>query len=186
MDDQVTDWLIDWISDWSPPNHDCDLVNAWNSGIKTYVLQEWTTEIFHSLGWRVGTCWAILSSFSMCNKVVFPALSRPRNTSLPDFFHRPAEQGHVITPQESTPKFSNMATVLCLSSNASKSAFSMHTIFQSWDWNQFQPSGPSQLKGPLLGLQLQYINNKKPQGKNWHNDKLLICVDKYYSWRPGQ
>ena len=29
----------------------------------------------------------------MCNRVVFPALSRPRNTSLPFFFHRPREGG---------------------------------------------------------------------------------------------
>ena len=43
----------------------------------------------HILGWCVGTCWPILSSFSMCNRVVFPALSRPKNTSLPLFFHSP-------------------------------------------------------------------------------------------------
>lgn len=41
------------------------------------------------LGCNVGTCCAIRSSLSMCNNVVFPALSRPRNTSLPDFLYKP-------------------------------------------------------------------------------------------------
>lgn len=43
----------------------------------------------HLLGCNVGTCWANLSSLSICSSVVFPALSRPRNNSLPDFFHKP-------------------------------------------------------------------------------------------------
>lgn len=43
----------------------------------------------YSLGCRVGTCCASLSSFSMCSSVVLPALSNPRNNSLPDFFHNP-------------------------------------------------------------------------------------------------
>ena len=43
------------------------------------------------LGWSVGTCCAILSSLSMWSSVVLPALSNPRNTSLPDFLYRPKE-----------------------------------------------------------------------------------------------
>lgn len=42
-----------------------------------------------SLGCKVGTCCPSLSSLSMCSSVVFPALSRPRNTNLPDFLYRP-------------------------------------------------------------------------------------------------
>lgn len=43
------------------------------------------------LGCKVGTCWANLSSLSMCNNVVLPALSKPRNNNLPDFFQRPVQ-----------------------------------------------------------------------------------------------
>ncbi len=41
------------------------------------------------LGCSVGTCWPSRSSFNMCRSVVFPALSRPRKTSFPDFLYRP-------------------------------------------------------------------------------------------------
>ena len=37
------------------------------------------------LGCNVGTCWPSLSSLSMCRRVVLPALSKPKNTSFPDF-----------------------------------------------------------------------------------------------------
>ena len=43
----------------------------------------------HSLAYKVGTCCPILSSLSMCISVVLPALSSPRNTSVPLFFHSP-------------------------------------------------------------------------------------------------
>lgn len=42
-----------------------------------------------SLGCKVGTCCPNLSSLSMCSNVVLPALSRPRNTNLPDFLYSP-------------------------------------------------------------------------------------------------
>lgn len=42
-----------------------------------------------SLGCKVGTCCPNLSSLSMCSSVVLPALSRPRNTNLPDFLYSP-------------------------------------------------------------------------------------------------
>ena len=42
------------------------------------------------LGWSVGTCCAIRSSLSICRSVVLPALSKPRNTNLPDFLYKPA------------------------------------------------------------------------------------------------
>lgn len=41
------------------------------------------------LGCNVGVCCAKRSSFNICNRVVFPALSKPRNRSFPDFFHNP-------------------------------------------------------------------------------------------------
>lgn len=41
------------------------------------------------LGCSVGTCWPSLSSLSMCSRVVLPALSKPRNTSFPDFLYKP-------------------------------------------------------------------------------------------------
>ena len=41
------------------------------------------------LGCKVGTCCAILSSLSICSKVVLPALSKPRKTNFPDFLYRP-------------------------------------------------------------------------------------------------
>ena len=41
------------------------------------------------VGCSVGTCWAILSSFNICKSVVFPALSSPKNSNFPDFFHNP-------------------------------------------------------------------------------------------------
>lgn len=44
---------------------------------------------FGSLGCKVGTCCPSLSSLSMCSSVVLPALSRPRNTNLPDFLYSP-------------------------------------------------------------------------------------------------
>lgn len=43
----------------------------------------------NSLGCKVGTCCPNLSSLSMCSSVVLPALSRPRNTNLPDFLYSP-------------------------------------------------------------------------------------------------
>lgn len=49
------------------------------------------------LGWSVGRCWASLSSLSMCNSVVFPALSRPKKRSLPDFFHKPNHNMHSVS-----------------------------------------------------------------------------------------
>lgn len=55
-----------------------DLING------CYIVQ-----IINLLGCSVGTCWANLSSLSICNNVVLPALSKPRNNNLPDFFHRP-------------------------------------------------------------------------------------------------
>ena len=48
--------------------------------------------IKYILGWSVGTCWAMRSSLSMCNKVVFPALSNPKNTNLPVFFIKPMRE----------------------------------------------------------------------------------------------
>ena len=48
------------------------------------------------LGCNVGTCCAILSSFSMCNNVVLPALSRPRNTNFPDFLYKPTRYKNKI------------------------------------------------------------------------------------------
>ena len=53
------------------------------------LLTQVDTKLSNSLACCVGLCWPIRSSFSMCNNVVFPALSSPRNTSLPDFFHSP-------------------------------------------------------------------------------------------------
>lgn len=41
------------------------------------------------LGCRVGTCCPSRSSLSMCRRVVFPALSSPRNTSFPVFLYKP-------------------------------------------------------------------------------------------------
>lgn len=41
------------------------------------------------LACKVGTCCASLSSLSICKRVVLPALSNPKNNSLPDFFHNP-------------------------------------------------------------------------------------------------
>ena len=41
------------------------------------------------VGWSVGGCCPSRSSLSMWRRVVFPALSRPRKTSLPLFFHSP-------------------------------------------------------------------------------------------------
>lgn len=46
----------------------------------------------NQLGCSVGTCCAIRSSFSICNKVVLPALSSPRNTSFPFFFVNPGKK----------------------------------------------------------------------------------------------
>lgn len=40
-------------------------------------------------GWRVGSCKIILSSLSMCNNVVLPALSRPKNKIRAFLFCRP-------------------------------------------------------------------------------------------------
>lgn len=48
------------------------------------------------LGWSVGGAWWSRSSLSICNKVVFPALSRPRNTSLPDLFKKPAKLNDIF------------------------------------------------------------------------------------------
>lgn len=49
--------------------------------------------IFHNLlGCRVGTCCANRSSFNIYNSVVFPALSNPKNSSFPDFFHNPEKK----------------------------------------------------------------------------------------------
>lgn len=44
------------------------------------------------LGCSVGTCWPSLSSLSMCSRVVLPALSKPRNTSFPDFLYKPGRK----------------------------------------------------------------------------------------------
>ena len=41
------------------------------------------------VGCNVGTCCANLSSFNICSSVVLPALSSPKNSNLPDFFHSP-------------------------------------------------------------------------------------------------
>lgn len=43
----------------------------------------------NSLGCKVGTCCPSRSSLSICSSVVLPALSRPRNTNLPDFLYSP-------------------------------------------------------------------------------------------------
>lgn len=43
---------------------------------------------------NVGTCWPTRSSLNICSSVVFPALSRPKNSSLPDFFHKPRSTDH--------------------------------------------------------------------------------------------
>lgn len=50
----------------------------------------------NSLGCKVGTCCPNLSSLSMCSSVVLPALSRPRNTNLPDFLYSPETKPEVI------------------------------------------------------------------------------------------
>lgn len=53
--------------------------------------------VYHSslnvilLGCNVGTGCAKRSSLSICSNVVLPALSKPRNSSLPDFFHSPVK-----------------------------------------------------------------------------------------------
>lgn len=56
-------------------------------------LHEWQKG--NILGWSVGTCCAIRSSFSMWSKVVLPALSNPKNTSFPLFFIKPVDK-HII------------------------------------------------------------------------------------------
>lgn len=56
-----------------------------------HITKFWTKRGENILGWRVGTCWAILSSLSMCKRVVFPALSSPRKSNFPDFFQRPVK-----------------------------------------------------------------------------------------------
>lgn len=53
----------------------------------------WMTDS-HLLGCKVGTCCPNLSSLSICSSVVFPALSRPRNTNLPDFLYSPEENNN--------------------------------------------------------------------------------------------
>lgn len=50
----------------------------------------------NSLGCKVGTCCPNLSSLSMCSSVVLPALSRPRNTNLPDFLYSPETKPEVF------------------------------------------------------------------------------------------
>lgn len=51
----------------------------------------------NSLGCKVGTCCPNLSSLSMCSSVVLPALSRPRNTNLPDFLYSPKTKPGVFS-----------------------------------------------------------------------------------------
>jgi len=47
---------------------------------------------WYELGWRVGWRMAIRSFFSMCSRVVFPALSSPRNRSLACLLTKPREE----------------------------------------------------------------------------------------------
>lgn len=53
----------------------------------------------------MGTCCPSLSSLSMCSSVVFPALSSPRNTSLPDFLYSPRTKEDVVTNQSNWSEF---------------------------------------------------------------------------------
>ena len=65
------------------------------------------------LGCNVGTGCDILSSLSMDNNVVFPALSKPKNTSLPDFLYRPKTNNQNIT-------FGNEKGLMFLVENANR------------------------------------------------------------------
>lgn len=72
--------IVFWhITEWACVNvHACDRVST------------------NSLGCKVGTCCPNLSSLSMCSSVVLPALSRPRNTNLPDFLYSPERKPKVF------------------------------------------------------------------------------------------
>lgn len=60
------------------------------------VLSSKGTRNVNLLGCSVGTCCPSLSSLSMCSSVVFPALSSPRKTSLPDFLYSPVTKNNLL------------------------------------------------------------------------------------------
>ena len=57
-------------------------------------------ETLDSLGWTVGSQMALRSSFSFASSVVFPALSRPRNSTLPFLECKPTSKARACAGSE--------------------------------------------------------------------------------------